>query len=215
MNPALWYILDRSKPGLSEPSSLTDNSLILDQRLDWDPAQVARTMASQEQSTPTQPPIILPSSQPLSRPHTNVEIEFDSGLNSSTAWTASDAAKRSSNTTPDIAPALLSDDEGDDEPDLESAEGRSARALYAFEGKPEFRELVCVEAGDELEVLKEDVGDGWSLVKLAKCRGGNDHEGEIGLLPQSYYTVNDRPSVTGESVSNISPWYFSVHRGLR
>ena len=148
-------------------------------------------MASEGTTTPSQPAIILPSSQPLSRPHTNVELEFDSGLNSSTAWTASDAAKRSSNATPDIAPALLSDDEGDDEPDLELAEGRPARALYAFEGKPEFRELVCVEAGDELEVLKEDVGDGWSLVKLAKCRGVNSHEGEIGLLPQSYYTVND------------------------
>ena len=55
-----------------------------------------------------------------------------------------------------------------------------ARALYSFEGKAEFRELT-VEAGDELEVVKEDVGEGWSLVK--------DSTGEIGLLPQTYYTV--------------------------
>ena len=57
---------------------------------------------------------------------------------------------------------------------------RPARALYAFEGKAEFRELK-VEAGDELDVVKEDVGDGWSLVR--------DATGEIGLLPKTYYTV--------------------------
>ena len=56
----------------------------------------------------------------------------------------------------------------------------SARALYHFEGKAEFRELT-VEAGDELEVLKQDVGDGWSLVKM--------EDGKIGLLPTAYYTV--------------------------
>lgn len=146
----------------------------------------SRFMALQESPTSTEPLIILPSSQPLSRPHTNADLEFDSGVNSSTAWAASDAAKRSSKLN-----IASSDDEGDDDHDLESTEGRPARALYAFEGKPEFRELVCVEAGDELEVLKEDVGDGWSLVKLAMRRNGL--ESEIGLLPQSYYTVNDFP----------------------
>ncbi|KZT70045.1 hypothetical protein DAEQUDRAFT_690082 [Daedalea quercina L-15889] len=144
-------------------------------------------MASLDVSSTNQPTLIVPSSQPLSRPNT-IELEFDSGINSSAAWTASDAAKRGSSASTDVNPNILSDDEGDDEPDLESAPGRSARALYVFEGKPEFRELVCVEAGDELEVLKDDVGDGWSLVRLAKCRSANGHEGEIGLLPQTYYT---------------------------
>jgi sorting nexin-9/18/33 len=55
--------------------------------------------------------------------------------------------------------------------------------LYSFEGKPEFRE-VCVNAGDEIEVMREEVGDGWSLVKLF-IEGGV----ELGLLPRSYYTV--------------------------
>ncbi|KAH9932962.1 uncharacterized protein B0H18DRAFT_984853 [Fomitopsis serialis] len=145
-------------------------------------------MISQDAPATNQPTLIVPSLQPLSRPHTNVELEFDSGINSSAAWTASDAAKQSSSASAED-PNILSDDEGDDEPDLDTAEGRPARALYAFEGRAEFRELVCVEAGDELEVLKEDVGDGWSLVKLAKCRNANGHEGEIGLLPQSYYTL--------------------------
>lgn len=55
-----------------------------------------------------------------------------------------------------------------------------ARVLYKFEGNAEFRELT-VEAGDEVEVVKEDVGEGWSLVR--------DSLGEVGLLPQSYYRV--------------------------
>jgi hypothetical protein len=63
-----------------------------------------------------------------------------------------------------------------------------ARALYAFQGKAEFREL-SVAVGDELDVVKEDVGDGWSLVR--------DSQGEIGLLPQTYYTVCFYPSRRG------------------
>jgi hypothetical protein len=35
-------------------------------------------------------------------------------------------------------------------------------------------------AKDDILVLKEDVGDGWSLV---------DRNGEAGLLPRSYYKV--------------------------
>jgi sorting nexin-9/18/33 len=67
-------------------------------------------------------------------------------------------------------------------PDDEDAEDVTvpARALYAFQGKAEFRELT-VGAGDELAIIKEDVGDGWSLIR--------DSQGEIGLLPQTYYTV--------------------------
>ncbi|KAI0045016.1 hypothetical protein FA95DRAFT_1561581 [Auriscalpium vulgare] len=97
-------------------------------------------------------------------------LDFDAGINASAAWTEhldTDAASRS-----------LSDDEGDDEPD-EDDDGRSARVLFRFEGKPEFREL-DVNAGDEIEVVREEVGDGWSLVRT--------RDGEMGLLPQTYYT---------------------------
>ncbi|KAF7316396.1 SH3 and PX-domain-containing 3 [Mycena indigotica] len=94
------------------------------------------------------------------RPHS----DFDAGINSSTAWTEHLEATGS-----------LSDDE----PEEEDGEHRQARALYNFEGKTEFREL-SVEAGDELEVVKEDLADGWSLVKNVA--------GEIGLLPRTYYT---------------------------
>ncbi|KAG1902124.1 uncharacterized protein F5891DRAFT_1277218 [Suillus fuscotomentosus] len=78
----------------------------------------------------------------------------------------------------------LSDDEpepADEHHELQPVEEpvKAARALYQFEGKAEFRELT-VEAGDELNILKEEVGDGWSMVRVSS--------GEIGLLPQTYYT---------------------------
>lgn len=71
----------------------------------------------------------------------------------------------------------LSDEEPDDE---EQETLRSARALYDFEGKAEFKEL-SVDAGDALEVVKENLADGWSLVR--------NMTGEVGLLPRTYYTV--------------------------
>ncbi|TCD62757.1 hypothetical protein EIP91_006429 [Steccherinum ochraceum] len=128
--------------------------------------------------------------------------DFDSGINASSAWTESlplpsEGVLRSSQaiTIPNIN--SLSDDEpepedSEDIPDLEQLSGRSARALYAFQGKPEFRELTDVKAGDELEILKEEVGEGWSLVKqLAEEDGeaeGKERRSEVGLLPRSYYT---------------------------
>ena len=93
---------------------------------------------------------------------------FDAGINSSAAW------------TDHFDHGPLSDDEPTDYPELYGQRGLFARALYQFEGKAEFRELT-VEAGDRLEVLKQDVGDGWSLVKT--------EDGKIGLLPTAYYTV--------------------------
>ena len=134
----------------------------------------------------------------LSRPTPEVP-DFDSGINTSSAWTESlplppEGVLRSSQaiTTPNIN--SLSDeepeeDEAEDIPDIEQLPGKAARALYAFEGKPEFRELTDVHAGDELEVLKEEVGDGWSLVKhISEAVEGR--RPEVGLLPRSYYTVN-------------------------
>ncbi|KAJ7640857.1 hypothetical protein DFH06DRAFT_1052595 [Mycena polygramma] len=99
------------------------------------------------------------SSAAKGRPHS----DFDAGINASTAWTEHLGSL------------------SDEEPDAEEPEGstRPARALYDFEGKSEFREL-SVDAGDELEVVKEDLADGWSLVK--------NEAGEVGLLPRTYYT---------------------------
>ena len=102
--------------------------------------------------------------------------DFDAGINTSAAWTESRDKGRS-----------LSDEETDpNDPGLDYLQvpGRPARALYSFEGKPEFREA-CVNAGDEIEVIREEVGDGWSLIKLF-VEGGV----ELGLLPRSYYTVS-------------------------
>ncbi|KAG7448492.1 uncharacterized protein BT62DRAFT_992550 [Guyanagaster necrorhizus] len=96
----------------------------------------------------------------LSRPQSG----FDTGINTSAAWTE----------RLELGSAPPSDDELNDEEIY-----HPARALYDFEGKAEFREL-SVNAGDDLEVVKEDLADGWSLVK--------DASGEMGLLPRSYYT---------------------------
>ena len=68
---------------------------------------------------------------------------------------------------------------GDAVKTLSRRNAKRAVALYDFEGKPEFGEIT-LHAKDDLLVLKEDVGDGWSLVD---CRG------EVGLLPRSYYSV--------------------------
>ena len=38
-----------------------------------------------------------------------------------------------------------------------------------------------MKAGDAIEVLKEHLPDGWSLVSIS---------GEAGLIPQTYYTVS-------------------------
>lgn len=96
------------------------------------------------------------------RPHS----EFDAGINASSAWTQHQL-------TADLH----------DEQKLEDTENRRpARALYAFEGKQEYGELT-VHAGDELEIVKEVLADGWSLV--------SDVEGEIGLLPRSYFIVSN------------------------
>ncbi len=96
------------------------------------------------------------------------QSEFDAGINGSTAWI--EHLERAS---------IHSAEEAID--DDEDGSHRPARALYDFDGKAEFREL-SVEAGDELEVIKEDLADGWSLVK--------DASNEIGLLPRAYYTVS-------------------------
>ncbi|PCH35113.1 hypothetical protein WOLCODRAFT_125460 [Wolfiporia cocos MD-104 SS10] len=167
-------------------------------------------MSDAAATSASKPAFLSPSPQTLARAH--VDIEFDSGINTSNAWTVSLASDPRGSLNPidaglGLAPIAdsdaddangrsLSDDELDGDPGREEeyGPGRPARALYAFEGKPEFRELVCVNAGDELEVLREDVGDGWSLARVVKCRPsehGRDaqaHEGEVGLLPQTYYT---------------------------
>ena len=75
---------------------------------------------------------------------------------------------------------MKSDSLSDEEPDSDTEQSRPARALYDFEGKAEFRELT-VAAGDGVQVVKEDLADGWSLVKNSM--------GEVGLLPRTYYTV--------------------------
>jgi len=106
------------------------------------------------------------------RPHS--DPPFDAGINSSGAWTEH------------LERCSLSDDEPeltDEHHELQPIEDtvKAARALYDFEGKAEFKELT-VEAGDELDILIKEAGDGWSLMRASS--------GEIGLLPQAYYTVS-------------------------
>lgn len=107
--------------------------------------------------------------------------EFDSGLNTSAAWTEH---------------LEQNDGSSADEEDLQLKQARPARALYDFEGKPEFRELT-VQAGDALTILNEHLSDGWSLAK---------YKGEAGLIPHAYYTVSNRYSYIA-SVQKPLPKY--------
>lgn len=107
-------------------------------------------------------------------------LDFDAGINTSSVWTEhldSDSSRSRS------ASLSLSDDDASEENDHFEGDiyQREARVLFAFAGKAEFREL-DVKAGDEITVIREQVGDGWSLVKTRR--------GRVGLLPHSYYTVN-------------------------
>jgi sorting nexin-9/18/33 len=99
---------------------------------------------------------------------------FDAGIHSSSVWTEHLECYSQSDDEPEPV------DEPQDQQPIEETV-KAARALYDFEGEAEFRELT-VEAGDELNILKEEAGDGWSLVRASS--------GEIGLLPQTYYTVS-------------------------
>lgn len=123
------------------------------------PATTMATLPRAASKSPT-------SSKFLSRPTT----DFDSGQNASNAW-----AEHLERT--ESIHGSLSDDENEDQ--VTKEKGKSARVLYDFEGKPEFRELTLV-AGDELLIIKE-LHEGWSL---ANCSG------EIGLVPKSYYIVS-------------------------
>jgi len=116
--------------------------------------------------------------------------DFDAGINTSTAWTGHLEGPNADDVTPKSSLSKASSRKYVSESNVvhsmsDAEDGQEiahpARVLYAFEGKAEFREL-SVEADDELEVVKENVGEGWSLVK--------DSTGEIGLLPRSYYTVS-------------------------
>jgi sorting nexin-9/18/33 len=122
--------------------------------------------------------IIAITPPPTTTIHARLTTDFDAGINTSAAWTESREKDHS-----------LSDDELDEDErsDYSKRNGRPARALYTFEGKQEFRE-VCVEAGDEIEVLREEVGDGWSLVKQVDSQGAVI---DLGLLPRTYYTVSE------------------------
>ncbi|KAF8591301.1 hypothetical protein K439DRAFT_1327615 [Ramaria rubella] len=117
--------------------------------------------------------------------------EFDAGINASHAWVAEHSEGKDSGQS-------LSDDE--EETDTDS--GRAARALYDFEGKPEFRELT-VSAGDELDIIKEDLDDGWSLAKL---------EGKVGLIPKTYYAFTSE-MVSAPSLLPHGQSQHHVHSG--
>jgi len=103
-------------------------------------------------------------------------VDFDASNKASTAWTARASGQvQSGGNSPDTECHG-----GDDEAAADVGE-YPARALYAFEGKPEFREL-SLKGGEAIVVLREDVGGGWSLVAR--------QDGELGLVPQAYYTVS-------------------------
>ena len=147
-------------------------------------SKAARCLSRLDTQTRFFPPIILyiiramSSTLPLPKPSATPPSittdnffarpmsDFDAGINTSNAWVAEQDATHS-----------LSDEE--DEGSVDNESGRSARALYDFEGKPEFRELT-IKAGEVISVLREGLADGWSLAKA---------DGKVGLIPRAYYTV--------------------------
>ena len=82
--------------------------------------------------------------RPVSESANSQALDFDIGINTSTAWTEH------------LEHGYVSDPASGDEADQDAEEeqSRPARALYDFEGKAEFRELT-VYAGDELRVVRE------------------------------------------------------------
>ncbi|THU93534.1 hypothetical protein K435DRAFT_725354 [Dendrothele bispora CBS 962.96] len=115
------------------------------------------------------------------------QSDFDAGINASNAWTqhrvlsnniTEDELARGKEMVAEIEAESASID-GFDQEEKEEEKQRPARALYDFEGKPEFQEL-SVLAGDDIQIVKEDLADGWSLV--------SNSSGEVGLLPRDYYT---------------------------
>ncbi|TRM63593.1 hypothetical protein BD626DRAFT_494763 [Schizophyllum amplum] len=125
--------------------------------------------------------------RPVSEFDNSNNPEFDAGLNTSTAWT--EHLEHGYTSDPG------SGEEGEEKP------SRPARALYDFEGKAEFRELT-VYAGDELQIVREELPDGWSLVRT--------DSGEVGLLPRTYYTFTS-DFTTAPDVS-VSPSRFRSKR---
>lgn len=177
--------------------------------------------------------------------------QFDSGINTSAAWTVSltnpDGSPRlslnTSSTPIPVSESLPEEEEEEEEPQPERAESvdeegsldqeetRPARALYNFQGKAEFRELTSVEAGDELEIVREDVGEGWSLARLAGSSRDRDRNSvlsgagsvgagagtEMGLIPRSYYIVSAAilASSTGDNSTGLMNLvHVPVHRRL-
>lgn len=164
--------------------------------------------------------------RPEQRPHS----DFDAGINASVAWTGSLEGASSSPSSFDsntgFSGLRLSNvrspndsgdssfthnyygyDDGNGTPNTNDEPPRPARALYAFVGKPEFQELT-VEAGDELEVLKEELADGWSLARVSGMGGGTrGGVGEVGLLPREYYIV----CITRFALCSLRRWLIDLH----
>ncbi|KAG0096927.1 hypothetical protein BGZ93_003748 [Podila epicladia] len=69
------------------------------------------------------------------------------------------------------------------------AHGWTVRALYDFEGQPEFSEL-SFSAGDVLKVVKVGLAEGWSLA---------EKDGVKGLVPEAYITyIHDFSASPGD-----------------
>ncbi|KAI0002165.1 hypothetical protein BJV74DRAFT_817412 [Russula compacta] len=124
-------------------------------------------------------------------------LNFDAGINTSNAWTVylgSDNSRSSS----------LSNDTNElDDHFEEETDGRGGRVLFAFEGRAGSKEL-DVKAGDEIIIVRERAGEGWSLVKTRR--------GRVGLLPRSYYTFTVDFISAPESGSTLHARHLSESR---
>lgn len=158
--------------------------------------------------SPAAASVTLATTTAVSSPYLTRGTSFDAGINSSAAWT--EHLER------ELDSLSLSDEEKgpgagrygvffssvdrtepkqpeDGDANIELPRGKFARVLYDFDGKGEYNEL-NLKAGEDIEILTEDLAEGWSLARipLLTTTGEDEdgHAGEVGLVPRSYFAVS-------------------------
>ena len=178
------------------------SSFYLGPRLAWTPATpLSHSLLASMSTFPRGSRLDAISSSELAKPVlTRPTSDFDAGINSSTAW-AEHLGKEFDSLSLSDSDKTLSNSSGGGNVAVAGSigpcRGRPACVLFDFKGDRTCSEL-DVRAGDEIEVLKEDLGnaDGWSMARIPikdeedkRSEEVKDREGEVGFIPRAYYSV--------------------------